>query len=148
MLLDLAPRHYECTRHEERTLVFSLLTPLQLETHFWGQNYLDLVWGGVRGLYRDQACDAPGIFKQTATPRGSLCMYVETCIRDGIRPLMLLRCTKKTSLQRLIMKFQLALRGVNTSTTGIHHHARLFCTKHEETLLLPRGRRRRHRRFR
>ena len=26
------------------------LTLLQLETHFWGQNYLDLVWGGVRGL--------------------------------------------------------------------------------------------------
>ena len=26
------------------------LTPLQLETRFWGQNYLDLVLGGVRGL--------------------------------------------------------------------------------------------------
>ena len=25
------------------------LTPLQLETRFWGQNYLGLVWGGVRG---------------------------------------------------------------------------------------------------
>ena len=28
----------------------SSLIPLQLETRFWGQNYLDLVWGGVRGL--------------------------------------------------------------------------------------------------
>ena len=26
------------------------LTLLQLETRFWGQNYLDLVYGGVRGL--------------------------------------------------------------------------------------------------
>ena len=26
------------------------LTPLQLETRFWGQNYLDLVQGGVQGL--------------------------------------------------------------------------------------------------
>ena len=26
--------------------------PLQLETRFWGQNYLDLVQGGVRGLSR------------------------------------------------------------------------------------------------
>ena len=26
------------------------LTPLQLETRFWGQNYLDVVYGGVRGL--------------------------------------------------------------------------------------------------
>ena len=26
------------------------LTPLQLETRCWGQNYLDLVLGGVRGL--------------------------------------------------------------------------------------------------
>ena len=25
------------------------LTPLQLETRFWGQSYLDLEWGGVRG---------------------------------------------------------------------------------------------------
>ena len=27
-----------------------VLTPLQPESHFWGQNYLDLVQGGVRGL--------------------------------------------------------------------------------------------------
>ena len=31
-----------------------LLTPLQLETRFWGQNYLDVVQGGVRGLSRGQ----------------------------------------------------------------------------------------------
>ena len=31
------------------------LTPLQLETRFWGQNYLDLVQGGVRGLHRGEA---------------------------------------------------------------------------------------------
>ena len=28
------------------------LTLYQLETRFWGQKYLDLVWGGVRGLRR------------------------------------------------------------------------------------------------
>ena len=31
---------------------FGTLTPLQLETRFGGQNYLHLVWGGVRGLLR------------------------------------------------------------------------------------------------
>ena len=29
-----------------------LLTPSPLETRFWGQKYLDLVQGGVRGLQR------------------------------------------------------------------------------------------------
>ena len=32
------------------TMDATLLTPLQLETLFWGQNYLDLVQGEVRGL--------------------------------------------------------------------------------------------------
>ena len=39
-----------CPLSPVRTLAAWPLTPLQLETRFWGQNYLDLVLGGVRGL--------------------------------------------------------------------------------------------------
>ena len=42
------------------------LTPSQLETCFWGQNYLDLVQGGVRGCVRGIYRQAsPGVWLQT-----------------------------------------------------------------------------------